>query len=182
MVAYSTKFAAGGSVVKVARILLILAGLALVLVVANQNIRKHQEIVESQTQTLRGLRPADPRSLIQGDYMFLRYAENVFPSSDILETLPSRGTLILRLDENNVGTYSRMDDGTTLAANEVRLQFKHRSMWGEVSVGAETFFFEEGQAEIYAAARYGVLRVDESGRSVLVGLADKNREVIRPES
>ena len=73
-----------------------------------------------------------------------------------------------------------MDDGTPLAPNEVRLRFKHRTMWGEPSIGAETFNFEEGQAEIYADANYGVLRVDETGTSVLVGLADEHRELIRP--
>ncbi|NIV18886.1 MAG: hypothetical protein GWN47_10940 [Woeseiaceae bacterium] len=165
---------------KVLRILLILAGLALVLVVANQNIRMHQEIVESGTRVMLELQPVDPRSLIQGDYMFLRYAENIFPSSDVVEALPSEGTFVMALDADDVGTYLRMDDGTPLAANEIRLQFKHRTMWGEVSIGAETFNFEEGQAEVYSAAKYGVLRVDESGKSVLVGLADEHRALIAP--
>lgn len=106
---------------KVLRILLILAGLALVLVVANQNIRMHQEIVESGTRVMLELRPVDPRSLIQGDYMFLRYAENVFPSSGVVEALPGEGTFVMALDANDVGTYLRMDDGTPLAANEIRL-------------------------------------------------------------
>lgn len=165
---------------KVARMLLIVAGLALVLVVANQNIRKHQEVVESGTRILLELRPVDPRSLIQGDYMFLRYAESVFPSPDALANLPRKGTFVLLLDGNDVGIYARMDDGSPLASNEVRLQFKHRTKWGEVSIGAETFNFEEGQAEIYADAKYGVLRVDDSGKSVLVGLADEQLALIRP--
>ena len=167
---------------KAARFLLILAGLALVLVVANQSIRKHQEIVESGTPVMLELRPVDPRSLIQGDFMFLQYAENVFPTPDVLATLPRKGTFVMVLDANDVGTYSRMDDGTPLADSEIRLQFKHRTLWGEVSIGAETFNFEEGQAEIYADAKYGVLHVAKSGESVLVGLAGENREVIRPES
>lgn len=165
---------------KVLRILLIFAGIALVLVVANQNIRMHQEVVESGTRVLLELQPVDPRSLIQGDYMFLRYADNVFPSREARESMPRKGTLVLFLDGNSVGNYSRMDDGTPLATNEVRLQFRHVTMWGEPSIGAETFNFEEGQAEIYADARYGVLRVDESGKSVLVGLADEHRRLIRP--
>lgn len=165
---------------KVARMLLVLAGLALVLGVANQNIRTHQEVVDGGARILLKLRPVDPRSLIQGDYMLLRYARNIFPSPDALETLPRTGTLVLLVDENGVGTFSRMDDGTPLAPNEVRLRFKRRLMRGEVSIGAETFSFEEGQAGIYDGARYGVLRVDASGRSVLVGLADQYFAVIRP--
>lgn len=165
---------------KIVRILLILAGLAIVLAVANRNIRAYQEVIDSGTRVLLELRPVDPRSLIQGDYMLLRYADKAFPSADVLETLPRTGTLVLLLDGNDVGTYSRRDDGAPLAPNEVRLRFKHRTMWGDVSIGAETFSFEEGQAETYAAARYGVLRVDESGNSVLVGLADGQLALIRP--
>lgn len=165
---------------KVARILLILVGLALVLVVANQDIRKHEKVIESGTRVLLELRPVDPRSLIQGDYMFLAYSEKVFPGRELFEELPRRGTLVLQLDADGVGQYVRMDDGTPLARNEIRLRFKHRTMWGDISIGGETFNFEEGQAEIYANARYGVFRVDESGNSVLVGLADEHRTLIRP--
>lgn len=165
---------------KVLRILLIFTGLAIVLVATNQDIRMHQEVVESGTRVLLELQPVDPRSLLQGDYMFLRYADNVFPSMEARESMPRRGTLVLFLDGNSVGKYWRMDDGTPLATNEVRLQFRHLAMWGEPSIGAETFNFEEGQAETYADAKYGVLRVDESGKSVLVGLADEHRKLIRP--
>ena len=165
---------------KVARISLIFIGLAIVLFVTNQNIRSHQEVVDSGIQVLLELRPVDPRSLIQGDYMFLRYAENVFPPADATGALPRDGTLVLRLDEHGVGTYSRIEDGSPLAPGEVRLKYKHRTMWGEVSIGAETFNFEEGQAEVYDNAKYGVLRVDESGKSVLVGLADAQRVLIEP--
>lgn len=165
---------------KIARILLIVAGLALVLVLANREIRKHEDVIETGTQILLELRPVDPRSLIQGDYMLLRYADHVFPSREVLESQPGRGTLVLTIDETGVGSFARIDDGTPLAANEIRLQYKHRTMWGEPSIGAETFNFEEGQDELYAGARYGVLRVDESGSSVLVGLADEQRALIRP--
>ena len=165
---------------KIVRMLLIFVGLAMVLFVTNQSIRSYQGIVDSGKQVLLELRPVDPRSLIQGDYMFLRYAENVFPPGESAEKLPRGGTLVLRLDEHGTGTYARMEDGSPLAADEVRLRFKSMTMWGDPGIGAETFNFEEGQAEIYADAKYGVLRIDESGKSVLVGLADEQRVLIEP--
>lgn len=165
---------------KIVRMLLIFAGLAIVLFVTNQSIRSYQEVVDSGRQVLLELRPVDPRSLIQGDYMFLRYAENIFPPQEIIEKLPRGGILVLRLDEHGAGTYARMEDGSPLAADEVRLRFKNMTMWNDLSIGAETFNFEEGQAEVYADAKYGVLRVDESGESVLVGLADEQRVLIEP--
>lgn len=165
---------------KIARIIVVIAGIALVIGVANNMIRKHQQVVEAGRQVLLELRPVDPRSLIQGDYMLLRYAEDVFPPAETIASLPDRGTLVLSVDANNVGTFARFDDGTPIAAEQVRLQFRHRGMFREPSIGAETFNFEEGQAEIYADAKYGVLRVDERGMSVLVGLADEGFALITP--
>ena len=92
--------------------------------------------------------------------------------------MPGRGTVILKLDENNVATYSRLDDGTPLQDGEFRMAYKIKTKRGELRYGAESFFFQEGDAKLYEAARYGALRVDEDGASVLVGLADENRQMI----
>lgn len=165
---------------KVVRTLLVIAGIALVLGVANYNIRSYQQIVDSGRVVLLELRPVDPRSLIQGDYMQLRYAAGAFPTKAIENTLPRRGSFVLSLDEHDVGTYSRVDDGTALAQDEVRLQYKLTSEYTDPSIGAETFNFEEGQAAALAGAVYGVLRVDDTGRSVLVGLADEQHQRITP--
>lgn len=53
--------------------------------------------------------------------------------------------------------------------------------WGELRYGAEAFHFQEGKAEVYQEARYGVLRIDASGTSVLAGLADNDHRLIQPE-
>jgi uncharacterized membrane-anchored protein len=39
-----------------------------------------------------------------------------------------------------------------------------------VRVGTDAFYFQEGQAERYAGAKYGELRLTGSGEAVLVGL------------
>ena len=162
---------------------LVLAGLVLVLGVANNAIWKKEQVLESGREVLLELRPVDPRSLIQGDYMQLAYAEMVFPDEATLESMPRKGTIVLALDADKVGSFTRLDDGSPLAANELRLQYKLLlQSWGprSVRIGAESFLFQEGQAEVYADARYGVLRVDETGGSVLVGLADEAQQLITP--
>lgn len=93
--------------------------------------------------------------------------------------MPWRGTVILARDEDGIGRFARLDDGTALKANEVRLHYKLRFDWGELRYGAESFFFQEGDAERYEEARYGVLRLDEAGGSVLAGLAGEDRKLIR---
>lgn len=159
---------------------LVLAGLVLVIGAANYTIRDRQQVVDNGQPILLELRPVDPRSLMQGDYMTLRYAEPLFPDPEARGTLSRRGAFIVKLDAESVATYARLDDGTPLATDEVRLKYKLIDENGSLRLGAESFFFEEGQADVYNAARYGVLHVDVAGNSVLVGLADEEKVLLRP--
>jgi uncharacterized membrane-anchored protein len=115
---------------------------------------------------------------MQGDYMTLRYADTVLPPAAIRESLPRRGTAVLKLDGDGVAQFARLDDGTTLGDGEHRLNFKRRLYRQGVSYGADAFFFQEGDAARYSDAKYGVLHVDPDGNSVLVGLADANRKML----
>jgi uncharacterized membrane-anchored protein len=159
---------------------LVVAGLLLVLGVANYNIWIKEQILERGRQVLLELRPVDPRSLMQGDYMILRYSAATFPDAETMQSLPRKGTIVVSIDANRVGKFARLDDGTPLAPDETRLKYKYRINSGELRLGAESYFFQEGNADVYANARYGVLRVDESGASVLVGMADQDRLLIIP--
>lgn len=159
---------------------LVLAGMVLVIGAANYTIRDRQQVVDNGQPILLKLRPVDPRSLMQGDYMVLRYSAEVFPDAAQATNLPKRGAFIVKLDPDNVATYSRLDDGGPLTPAEVRLKYKLLDQYGSIRLGAESFFFEEGQASVYGGADYGVLHVDTAGNSVLVGLADEHRALIRP--
>ena len=155
------------------RRLLILGGLVLVLGAANFTILQKQRVVDQARLVLIELAPVDPRSLMQGDYMDLAYADTVTrPPEDTV--LPEEGVVIVTLDAAGVATFARLDEGTPLAATEVRLRYIGVSFDGRLDYGSNAFFFQEGDAELYANARYGMLRVDETGNSVLVGLADEN--------
>lgn len=163
------------------RVALVLIGLVLVLGAANHTIWSKQRIVDHGHPVLLPLRPVDPRSLIQGDYMILALAREAMPLKP--EELPRRGHVILGLDEHGVGRFLRMDDGMVLAPNELRVAYKRAGHSGaaEISYGADSFFFQEGDAELYTAARYAVLHVDADGGTVLVGLADaERRRIVKP--
>lgn len=160
---------------------MVVVGLLVVLGLVNFDIYSKQRIVETGREILLRLRPADPRSLIQGDYMVLRYDTSLFPKRDVMDALPYSGRVVLSLDADNVATFSRLDDGTPLADNEVRLRFRHRSRTGELRYGAESYFFQEGQAKRFSNAKYGVLHLDPSGKSVLVAVADEKQEKIPPK-
>lgn len=160
---------------------LVFAGLLLVLGIANHSIWRYEQVRTEGRQIFLELRPVDPRSLIQGDYMNLRYSELALPLPSTIPGMPQKGLLVLAIDADGVGTFARLDDGNQLGANEVRIRYWRIAMTGEIGIGAESFFFQEGQAEVFEDARYGVIRVGEDGTSVLVGLADENLGLIRGE-
>ena len=161
-------------------------GLALVLVAVNVLILQKQRVLDDGRTVLLALRPVDPRSLLQGDYMALRYAEALVPSSEGSPEIDGR--VVVALDGDGVASFRRFDDGGALAPDEQLLRYKRRSPAGlepraadiEVFIGAESFLFQEGHAEAYSQARYGILRVAPDGSSVLAGLADATRRPIRP--
>jgi uncharacterized membrane-anchored protein len=163
---------------KLARILLLLGGLALVLVTANRDILAKRQIIAEGRLILLEIQPVDPRSLLQGDYMALRYSERLMPREDLTATLPRTGTAIVAIDPDSVALFVRIDDEAPLAASEQRLRFKRAGGSGTLQYGAEAFFFQEGDAALYNDAKYGVLRVDADGNSVLVGLADGSRNIL----
>ena len=157
---------------------LLLLGLAMTLGAANYDIVRKQRIVDHGAEILLPIRPADPRSLLQGDYMSLRYAHTALPPDSLTASLPRRGSVVVRLDADGVAAFARLDDGVPLAAGELRLRYKRRLYEQEVSYGADAFYFQEGLADLYAKAKFGVLRVDGEGNSILVGLAGEDHKML----
>ena len=123
------------------------------------------------------LAPLDPRSIMQGDYMVLRYEVTEAAGERVPEEIFD-GHLVLSLDADNVATFQRVDDETPLAANEVRVRFRRRSQsvrWG-LQIGAESYFFQEGRAEHFEDAKYGELKVAPDGECILIGVRDIERQ------
>jgi uncharacterized membrane-anchored protein len=134
------------------------------------------------------LAPVDPRSLMQGDYMALRFriamdARPAMPRSESsgMRRFPAQrdlatadGRIVVALDERSIAKYQRLDDGTPLAPNEVRLRYRVRE--GEIKFATNAFFFQEGTADRYASARYGEFRVAPDGELLLTGLSSKEIE------
>ena len=154
------------------RLIALLAGLA-ILVAVNYGIHQREQLLASGRVVLLELAPVDPRSLMQGDYMALRFAAAVAAfGGRRTETQTADGHLVLRLDGRGVGEFARFDDGSSLAADEVRMRYRVRA--GRPKFGTNAFFFEEGTADRYAQAQYGELRVDAAGEAILTGLRDRD--------
>ena len=147
----------------------------LVIVAVNLLIVKKEDTLANGRTMLLRLAPVDPRSLIQGDYMVLRYTiAGEIPKAQLEET----GCIVVSLDVNDVAKFVRIHQGTDLQAREHLLFYRNR---GGLRLGAESFMFQEGDADLYSQARYGELKVAESGASVLVGLRDDNLKPLATE-
>ncbi|GAK61372.1 hypothetical protein U27_01272 [Candidatus Vecturithrix granuli] len=148
----------------------------LVLAVVNVQIVQKERLLQQGITMLLRLAPVDPRSLIQGDYMALRYDLPEFLRE---HSLPRDGHVVVRLDEQQVATILRLHrPEAPPGPGEHLLRYRRRE--GSVQLGSKAFFFQEGHADYYANARYGELRVNNSGESVLVGLRDNDLHPLGP--
>jgi uncharacterized membrane-anchored protein len=149
----------------------------LVLGMLNVMIYQKEMTLQEGKVVLLELAPIDPRSLMQGDYMVLRYklAREVRADS-----MPLDGHLVVALDNEGVASYRRLHTpNSSLAPDEHLLRYRRRG--NDIRLGAESFFFQEGHAKYYNGARYGELRVADNGDSVLAGLRDGKLERLGPD-
>ncbi len=133
----------------------------LVLAAVGWSILQKERVLAEGTRVRLELNTSDPRSLMQGDYMTLRYAL----SRDI-DAQTGEGVVGLTLDDHDVATRAA-------GLGEARMVYRVRGRGRDVRLGTDGFFFEEGRAGAYATARYAEFRVDAAGESVLVGLLDE---------
>jgi uncharacterized membrane-anchored protein len=155
----------------VRRAIALVAGL-LILAAANWTIVARERLLAEGSVVLLELAPVDPRSLMQGDYMALRFA-----LADELERkarVTRDGRVVVRLDERGVGRYARVDDGGALGDREMALRYRLRD--GRVKFATNAFFFQEGTAAQYAGGRYGEARVAPSGELLITALRGANLE------
>ena len=141
---------------------LIVAATLVVLIAVDSSIVAKERIKTNGDLILLALGPVDPRSLMQGDYMALRF--------ELASGLPadSSGSVALLVDEHGVATINRNQN-----AGGLHLRYRIRN--GQPWIGTNAYFFVEGAAERYRGARYGAFRVDrETGEGILVGLRDQD--------
>lgn len=150
-------------------VIILLNGLIL-LFYFNYSIAQKEAILSEGKLILFELAPVDPRSLMQGDYMRLSY--KIAQDINITE-IPKRGYVVVSLSPEGTAIKERLQkDKAPLGEGEYLI--KYTSGEWSMNIGAESFFFEEGQAAKYEEAKYGALRADREGNSILTGLYDEN--------
>ena len=160
------------------RSVIVVALTIVILVLFNISIYDREQTIANGETLFLELAPVDPRSLMQGDYMRLRYAIERTAPVDRLEDHERRGYLVIRANSAKVAQFFRFHDGEPLNPNEKLVRF--HKQYNQIRIVPDAFFFQEGHAALYDAARYGAFRFDDRGRHVLVGLADAGRVLIEP--
>jgi uncharacterized membrane-anchored protein len=155
----------------------ILVGLA-ILALVNYSIYTREKLLTEGDVVLLRLAPVDPRSLMQGDFMALRFAVEDEVRARVRNEAPQDGHVVLAVDEHRIGAFARIDDGAPLAANEVRMHYRLRER--RIKFATSAFFFQEGHARYYEPAQFGEFRVGRDGESILTGLRDEQLAPLGP--
>jgi uncharacterized membrane-anchored protein len=148
-----------------------------VLAVVNVGIWQKEDLIAHGRPVYVELAPVDPRSLMQGDFMRLNFS---IPGE--IQALQrgmvgaGRPLVVARLDARGVATLLRMDTGTPLGADEMRIELTPKD--GRWILVSDAWFFREGESARWASARYGEFRVDSRGRALLVGLRGAKLEAL----
>lgn len=177
-------------------------GLMLCLGLANYNVWSKEQLLRTGQPVALELAPVDPRSLMQGDYMTLRYqiSNDLFNylNDATLESLRSRNVLWVWVDVGSNYPSAQLRAIQGLRTNEpvflidgsnpvragalptdgqlIKLRLKRIGQgW---TPGTNAWFFPEGQAARYEQARYGEFVVGADGTALLRAMLDSNGQVI----
>jgi uncharacterized membrane-anchored protein len=157
---------------------IVLLWCVVLLVLVDRAIYDKEQLLAEGRVVFLELAPVDPRSLMQGDYMALRFRIAEGTEALTASDVPATGTMVASVDARSVATFERLDNGEPLRANEVRMQYRVRE--GQVKFATNAFFFEEGSASLYESAKYGEFRVDDDGALLLTGLRGPNLQRLGP--
>lgn len=154
-----------------------------VLVLVNWSVYTKEQQLRSDNIVYLELAPVDPRSLMQGDYMRLRYAlagdvekqlkVTQEPTKDkaFAKLANSDGKVSVTLDKKRVAKFKALvSDAISANDNEAILQYRVRN--GRAKFASNEFFFQEGKAEQYENAKYAKFVVADNGEVLLVDLLD----------
>ena len=146
--------------------------LIIILVLVNWSVAKKEKQLTDGKIVYLQLAPVDPRSLMQGDYMRLRYDISSKIMQDIVPET-KEAYVVVSLDDNQVASYKNLYvEQQPLADGEIRLQFRVRKR--TIKFATNEFFFQEGRAGDFNAARFAQFRVNDQGELLLVAMFNKD--------
>ncbi len=157
--------------------LLILASAAAAGGITAKGVSEKEALITSGKRVFVALAPVDPRSLMQGDFMALRFALpdlSKAPGPRSGTTLYATGAI----DQRGVATMTAWS-ATLPPAADNQAAFALSVKNARWILGTDAWFFKEGTADTWAKAKFGEFRLGKSGDAILVGMADEQLRGIR---
>lgn len=145
----------------------------LTLSIAGYAVWGYEQTLQDGRQVLLRLAPVDPRSLMQGDYMALRFAVD-----QQLNALPERlpDYVHLQLGDGARAVFAGVGEQPTTEPGLVSMRIRRSE--GGASLGPNAFFFQEGTASLYENAHWGGFRVAHDGTALLTSLYDEHLQLL----
>ena len=166
---------------------------ALALVYVNLNALQSRQIKLRGDVLFLELAPVDPLSLVQGQYMRLRFAiEKRYDATpedqDVIQNGHGNVLAVISLDNKRIGTLTgllAMNQQQQHGDGTLKLHVHARQTESEgsyvVRIEQNSFLFQENTEDRYAEAKYGMFRVEEDGRYILVDLTDEHLRPLSPQ-
>ena len=154
------------------RQLAIAAAVLLILAVSALTVWRFEQTLASGQTLIFELAPVDPRSIMQGDYMALAYAID----RELRDDAGKFKYVWFSLSDQGIANLHSLSNDLPQQQGLIGVLLRQRD--GIYSVGPNGFFFAEGTAAVYEAARYGQFKVDSSGKALLTGLLDEDLQLL----
>jgi uncharacterized membrane-anchored protein len=157
------------------KLILILLNLVALLAFVNYSVIQKEKIIDNGKLIFLELIENNAKSpLIQGDMVKLKYK---IARGLIFDTLYKRGYIVVKLDSNSVADRVRFQTSSGSKNNNEYL-IEYSKGYFSLSIGAENYFFQQGDSKKYEQAKYGGVKVDANGNSLLIGLYDEHLKKI----
>lgn len=152
---------------------------AIIIIAFIYGVFAKEEIIDNGEVIYLKLAPVDPRSLMQGDYMRLRYDISDEARNAEVPPTANSGYIVLDLNADNVGFFSRFDDGNKILVSQRLFKFHWPNRSARIDIMPDSFLFQQGLAALYAEAKYAMFKIYQD-EHLLVGLADDGLIEIKP--
>ncbi|WP_077617151.1 GDYXXLXY domain-containing protein [Bacillus sinesaloumensis] len=145
--------------------------LLLQLTFVGYQIISNESLLKNGTEITLELAPVDPRSMLQGDYVILRYE---IAEVNELNNVHSENRVYILAKKDEDGVYQREEILTSieptqykLAEDEVLIAGKYNG-YNAIILGIESFFVKEGTGlDLQRDAKYAKVKVAKNGNSLL---------------
>ncbi len=171
--------------------LVIIVLLITTLGIVNGMVWHKEQLIKNGTRIILALAPVDPHSIMQGDYMALRYKFPKWLSErKHRNNIPLFGLLVLERNIKNstakvIKVYGydhikklRVNSPGKLKVDQYLMRYK-KGRWNQVQFGVRSFFFQQGHGKYYSKARFADIRVGSNGEFILVDMLNDKLQSIK---